>query len=220
VSSARLLRKLPVHGQVKALAFSPDGRLASAIGADRHSTWMGPIPGSGAQVWDTASGEAVLRLPDHEGGVKAVAFSPDGAILATTGNDGLVRLCDARTGKEKRKLVAGKGAVEALAFSPDGDLLAATGEDQKVRLWRIGTGEKLFEVQGPKGWGLSLAFSPDGRTLVSAAHEDAVYGPGGIRQPGHPVRLWEVATGKERARLEGHHGTAHAPPSRPTAPRC
>ena len=210
VSSGKLLRKVPVKGQVKSLSFSADGKkLASAVGEDRFATWLGTIAGAGADVWNTATGEPGFPLEGHKGAVKAVVFAPDGRTLATAGNDGTVLLRDARTGKVRLRLPAGKGVVEALAFSPDSELIAATGEDQKVWLWQVGSGEKRLELQGPKGWGFSLAFSPDGRTLASAAHQDVIYDRMG-RAPGYPVRLWEVATGKERARFEGHQRTAYA----------
>jgi WD40 repeat protein len=210
-ASGKLLRTIEVRGQVRGLDFSPDGkRLASAVGPDRYSTWMGPIQGDAAQVWNPATGDIQLTLSGVTGGAKAIAFAPDGKTLATAGNDGTVRIFDAAGGKERLTLKVGKGAVETVAFSPDGELIAATGQDELVSLWRTMTGEKVWEVKGPRGWGLALAFSPDGRVLGSTAAQETIYGPGGVRQPSFPVRLWEVATGKERARFAGHQGTAHA----------
>jgi WD40 repeat protein len=211
LSSGKVIRKIPVRGPVKGLAFSPDGRrLASAIGEDRYSTWMGPIPGASAQVWDPATGELKLTLAGHDGGVKAVAFAPSGKALATAGNDGSVRLWDTATGALLRRQNPGATPLEAVAFSPDGEVFAAVGQDQKVRLWQTESGELLFNIDAPKGWGLGLAFSPDGRTLVTSSEQDVQGFNAGAAVQGHPVRLWEVATGLERARFEGHQGTAHA----------
>jgi len=68
------------------------------------------------------------------------------------------------------------------------------------RLWRLGADDKPLELSEPNYWLLHVAFSPDGRTLLTAARQ-----VGRIKSP---LRLWDVATGKERARFPGHQGTA------------
>ncbi|MFI5067502.1 MAG: hypothetical protein ACHP9Z_26455, partial [Streptosporangiales bacterium] len=69
------------HGRaVHAVAFSRDGLLASA-GGDKT-----------VRLWDPATGECQRTLAGHDDWVRAVAFSPDGAVLVTAGDDGTIRL--------------------------------------------------------------------------------------------------------------------------------
>jgi WD40 repeat protein len=64
-----------------------------------------------------------------------VAFSPDGALLATASNDNTARLWDFTTGRCVRILTGHIKTVYALAFSPDGALLATASTDKTARLW-------------------------------------------------------------------------------------
>jgi WD40 repeat protein len=63
-----------------------------------------------------------------------VAFSPDGSLLASAGDDGTVRLWDPRTGRQQASLTGHTGHVCAVAFSPDGSLLASAGDDGTLQL--------------------------------------------------------------------------------------
>jgi WD40 repeat protein len=130
-----------------------------------------------------------LRLR-HRQDVTAVAYSPDGSLLASSGWDEVIHFWDADTGKSIRELTdPRRDANLAIAFSPDGTKLASTGASGNVRLWDVKSGRKLFDVEGDKDRTWGLAFAPDGRSFATASHKGT-------------VRLWDTATCTELRSFE------------------
>jgi WD40 repeat protein/transcriptional regulator with XRE-family HTH domain len=117
----------------------------------------------------------------HDGGAPDVAFSPDGALVASLGNYGEVKLWEGVSGTLVRTVATEPGEFgNSIAFSPDSRLLAV-GWPTKVTLWDIASGERLLVLAGESfgttiGYNLGtgqLSFSPDGTRLAVANMDGA-----------------------------------------------
>src|SRR5262249_43236426 len=87
-------------------------------------------------------------LKGHEGSVMAVAFSPDGKVLASSSRDKTIKLWDVATGELKRTLTEHSADVFDVAFSPKGDLMASASKDRTIKLWDARTAKVLRTLEG------------------------------------------------------------------------
>jgi len=152
------------------------------------------------QVRDADTGKVVGVVGRHQRQIWGMAFSPDGARLATASNDGKVCIWawdPSRLGTEQKPErpldVPVDGYGDRVAFSPDGRCLATGGEGSSVTIWDATTREVQHTLSGHTGDVFSIAFSPDRRWLATAGEDTT-------------VRIWNTATWKLRRTLRGHTG--------------
>jgi WD40 repeat protein len=144
------------HGsELVGAALRADGAVAATAGSD------GVV-----RLWDTSSGKQLLALPAAPG-LTAVALDPKGRWVAT-GVGNVVRLYDARSGKERPDLVGHTDIVTGVAFSPDGSQLVSSSRDKDARLWDPQTLKLLKVLHKHSAFVSGVAFSPDGRWIATA----------------------------------------------------
>jgi WD40 repeat protein len=217
--------RYPVH----CLAFAPDGKTLASGGG---------FPGKEGEVrlWDVLSGTVRAILPGHQKCVYAATFSPDGRTLATTGFDGVVKLWDVASARERASLaLAAEYSGLPVAVSANGNLLALAGcrpglvlpgcEAGEIMLWRRtadskpALAEKMVPIAlGSHSQGLTLCrvnVGPPSRTHPVERMEPS--------RPDEGVRLltdrfWDVTIGQQRCTLREHEdfisGLAFSPDGR------
>jgi RNA polymerase sigma factor (sigma-70 family) len=210
--------------QIEDFALSPDGKCL-ATGTYSHDVFL----------WDTTTGRRSSDFVGHRDLATAAAFTPDGQHLWTGGCDKTIRYWSAASGEQLRLLSQEGnkgGTVWTLALRPDGKMLAASlihrnNDDPRkksfdFRLWDLTSGKERELRHGQGDWVTAVAFSPDGRVLASRGEDPTIRemlaSRGEDQNIRQTIRLWDVAAGKERARLRceeaGAYGIAFSPDGR------
>ncbi|MBN4054969.1 WD40 repeat domain-containing protein [Acidimicrobium ferrooxidans] len=217
------------NGQVLVIR-APSGRLVHTLtgqsGVLSHNgKQLATLSDSWKLVFRSLSTGVELKRYRRVGRVRTLLYSPDGALLATSGIDGKIRIWNAKTCKPVR-ILEGLGRLSyCLSFSADGKRLAAGGLSGQVELWQVATGKRLNPVEPHRGGALSVAFGADGISATGGRGGGVEIWKTGKRvktltKTGRPVRLlafsvdgrqlasagniriWNVRTGKLTRRFQ------------------
>jgi serine/threonine protein kinase len=108
----------------------------------------------------------LITIDAHEGPVPSIAFSPDGQILATGGDDRHLRLWDPATGQLKSELPIHQSPVISIAFAHSGKFLVSPDGDGTIHIWSFENGKERLLSPKPGNPLRRVALSADDRTLV------------------------------------------------------
>jgi WD40 repeat protein len=138
--------------------FAPDGRFL-ASGHDDGTV----------QLWQVDRGSPLATLKAHQRRVEALAFSPDGGLLATGGSaEGVIKVWERSSQRLLATLHPYLFTVNCLAFTPDGTRLATANGDGSIKFWNLNTYQEVLTLKAHPST-IRLAFVPDGKTLVSGS---------------------------------------------------
>ncbi|MBD1813222.1 serine/threonine protein kinase, partial [Microcoleus vaginatus DQ-U2] len=133
----------------------------------------------------------VHTLVGHSNAVTSVAFSPDGAILASGSEDKTIEMWKLETGRRWYTLTGHSDWVTCVAFSPDGASLASGGRDKMIHIWDLNKGKWWYALAGHSDRVSAVAFSRDGQVLASGSRDKT-------------VQLWNLNKGRRMSALSGH----------------
>lgn len=133
--------------------------------------------------------EKVITEKKHK--VWSVAYSDDGKMLASGGDDGSVIIYNTQNYTEVIRFEGLKDVPVSVCFSHDGKKVAAAGKDKRITVWSLESKLKLFEFKGHKDYVIDVEFSPNDKILASASYD-------------RTLKLWNTSTGELMSTLEGH----------------
>ena len=186
-NSARLAAKLSNTGaicdvqsgtRITTLQHKGSERMRLSLSQQGDRVITGTQDGT-AKIWSAVTGEELLELNDHMHMINCVAFSPDGAEVATVSDDRAVVICDSWTGL-RRRVYRLSSAARSVVYSPKGEYIAMDDAGGRVRVCDARSGGFVAEFEGHTAPVEELQFLPDGRSLLSHSYINKT------------VRLWSI----------------------------
>jgi WD40 repeat protein len=166
---------------VNRVAYAPNGKSLASITFD--------APEDGIRFWDLLRGQTVARWRERQAGATAIAYSPDGKLIATASDKwserlipGELKIRDATTGSLLRSIRVRRGPIKAVAWSSDSAIMAWGEEGGAAHLYDTRNQKEVKPLQFDAASIDELAFAPNSRILaVKSSHGD-------IRQ----IQIWDT----------------------------
>ncbi len=136
-------------------------------------------------------GRTLFETGNELSNFSRIAFSPDGATIASGDANLAVKLWDIASGDMITQLRGHTDRIEMVTFSHDGQYLASVGKDNLVRIWELGSGTEVATLSGHEDWVFSADFSSDDQLLVTASADDT-------------AKIWDWQSGRMLTELSGH----------------
>ncbi len=178
--------------EINDLTFTPDGRLLALAGEKgtlsiRNATTGVPINGL---IQEDSNGQPIP--------ISALAYSPDGTLLAAILQNSSVRIfANKADGLTPINNIPGQTQFTGIAFNPQNNNLVTGSGDNSAKVWDVTTGELIYTLAGHNGAVSAVAYSADGEQIVTGS-QDSI------------VRLWRTGTGTEPIILSGHSAPINA----------
>jgi polar amino acid transport system permease protein len=196
------IRVWDLRTQQEIASFGPTDNETQAVALDADGTVVAAGDGTGVQLWDVETGEQVVRIVPycedristtqeaceeaeqewlgHDKVVTALAFSPDGQLLATGSADTTIIFWDLATGELAWSSVGHWATVTTMVFSQDGEFLLSGGRDNKIRDIRVAGGKSTAYYEGHLATVNCTAYGPQ-EGLIATVSDDGT------------LRVWEKA---------------------------
>ncbi len=143
---------------------SPDEDLLGVIDVDY-----------GLQVINMKEGSVQYAISDHSDWIRDVAWSSNGALVATASDDQMVGVWDAQSGEMQHFLSGHTDWVRGVAFSPDNKVLASAGDDGVLRFWDPSNGDELGSTDPIGSYLMTVAWSPNQKYISAQSSEQLLY---------------------------------------------